>query len=200
MDERSNRKYRRILEIMRDVAGCVDQKMILVGGTALALFYLKHRVSVDLDFVPVQGDEIKLKEITKGCLTKKGYKTGPGAYKNQFVIQFSDTSIKFEIFHSEHKINNINEFPFGISKVQVASLEDIVQMKVITYQNRKEARDLYDLIIAFKHKKISHQTLRDLIKNSGPPINEEELKDLITDKKYYKFYKEVFEDVSKTSD
>ncbi len=49
-------------------------------------------------------------------------------------------------------------------------------------------------------KKISHQTLRDLIKNSGPPINEDELKDLITDQKYYIFYKEVLEDVSKTSD
>src|SRR3990167_9158508 len=109
MDERSNRKYRRILEIMRDVAGCVDQKMILVGGTALALFYLKHRVSVDLDFVPVGGDETKLKEALKGCLSKRGYRAITGAFQNQFVVQFEDTSIKVEVFEPERKIKLVEE-------------------------------------------------------------------------------------------
>ena len=90
MDEQFNRKYKKVLEILPDVAACAQGKLVLVGGTALALFYLKHRVSVDLDFVPVEGDEVKLKEALKGCLTSKGYRTTPGAFKNQFVVQFED--------------------------------------------------------------------------------------------------------------
>lgn len=199
MDERSNMKFRRIFDIMRDVAGCVDGKLILVGGTALALFYLKHRISVDLDFVPISGDETKLKEMVKGCLTKKGYRTSVARYSNQFVIQFEDTRIKLEIFHYEHKIKNTLDFPFGTSKVQVASLDDIIKMKIMAYENRKEARDLYDLIFAFKQNNSDYKILKNLIEKSGPPINEEGLVNLITDQNNYQIYKEVLKNVSKTS-
>lgn len=64
------------MESIEDVAECVDGELILIGGTALALFYLKHRVSIDLDFVPVkQNTEDTAKEKLKGALSKKGYRT-----------------------------------------------------------------------------------------------------------------------------
>ncbi len=49
MDTKFALKYGRIKQILNDVAGCAAQQLVLVGGTALALFYLHHRVSVDLD-------------------------------------------------------------------------------------------------------------------------------------------------------
>src|SRR5271157_2870176 len=199
MDERANRKYKRIVEIIHHVAKCADDKLILVGGTALALFYLKHRLSIDLDFIPVSGDEVKLKEMLKGCLTKHGYRTAPAAHWNQFVIHFEDTSIKIEIFSSEYKIKKIEQFSFGINSLPVASLDDILELKFIAYKNRKEARDLYDIFCILKNKNRNIDVIRTLVEKSGPPVNEAELEKLIIDTDSYKLYKEVMKNVSKAS-
>src|SRR4030042_4198513 len=104
MDDTYKRKYDRLLDILEDVAECAGDGLALAGGTALALFYLKHRVSVDLDFIPIAGNEAALKEALKGCLSKKGYRTQRGAYTNQFMVQFEDTTIKVEIFRPSFKI------------------------------------------------------------------------------------------------
>lgn len=191
VDERHALKYKRLSGIINVVANCANNELILVGGTALALFYLKHRVSLDLDFIPVSGEETKLKEMLKGCLTKKGYRTSVGRYKNQFIIQFEDTSIKIEIFTSEYKIKKINEFEFGAAKLKVASLDDIFELKLIAYQNRKEARDIYDIISILELNKQDTEIALKLIKDFGQPVNEDELIKLIVDEERYKKYKEV---------
>ncbi|MBI5047167.1 nucleotidyl transferase AbiEii/AbiGii toxin family protein [Candidatus Micrarchaeota archaeon] len=200
MDERANRKYKRITEIIHHVAECADGKLILVGGTALALFYLNHRLSIDLDFIPVSGDECKLNEALKGCLSKHGYRTATAAHSNQFVVQFGDTSIKIEIFTSEYTIKKVELFPFGIHKINVASLNDILELKFIAYKDRKEARDLYDIVCILKSKNQRFDIIKDLIRESGSPINQNELEKLITDMKSYELYNEVLKNVSKTGD
>ncbi|VVB58335.1 Nucleotidyl transferase AbiEii toxin, Type IV TA system [Candidatus Anstonella stagnisolia] len=175
MDNTFERKYKRVLEILPDVAQCAQGKLVLVGGTALALFHLKHRVSVDLDFVPLQGSDTKLKEELKGCLTKKGYHTTAGSFTNQFVVQFEDTSIKVEIFIPEHKIKRIEERDFGAAKIQVASLEDILQMKIAAYGDRKEARDLFDIFCILKSGSSDFGIMEKLISKSGMPQNSKDI-------------------------
>jgi len=171
MDESFNRKYKKVLEILPDIADCAKGNLVLVGGTALALFYLKHRISVDLDFVPVAGEETKLKEELKGCLSKRGYRTISGAYSNQFVVQFEDTSIKVEVFESDRKIRRIEEHVFGGMKIKVASLDDIFQMKLSAYSERKEARDLFDIFCMLKAKGGSFGMIKKLISRNGAPKN-----------------------------
>ena len=175
MDEIFNRKYRTVLEVLPDVAGCAQGKLTLVGGTALALFHLKHRISVDLDFVPVSGSDTKLKEELKGCLSKRGYRTTTGAYSNQFVVQFEDTSIKIEIFEPERKIKRFEEHMFGASKLNVASLGDILHMKQDAYLDRNEARDLFDIFCILKEKNNSFATIKTLISKVGKPKNTEDI-------------------------
>jgi predicted nucleotidyltransferase component of viral defense system len=200
MNERANRKYKHILEIIGHVAKCSDGKLILIGGTALALFYLKHRVSVDLDFIPANGDESKLKEMLKGCLTKHGYRTATAAFTNQFVIHFPDTSIKVEIFSSDYAIRKIENFAFGVYSLTVASLDDLLQLKIIAYKDRKEARDLYDIVCILQIKSMGFSLVKSLVKEFGLPLNENELGELITDQKSYEVYKGVLKNVSEASD
>lgn len=195
MDEKFRKKYERVKNIINDIAECTDKKLILAGGTALALFYLKHRISVDLDFVPVKGDEEKLKQELKGCLTKKGYRTIPAVYKNQFVIQFEDTSIKVEIFLPEYKIKKMNEFRVGNSKLLVASLEDILELKIESYKNRKEARDIFDILFILKKQNKKFGLVKKLIRENGKPENEEEMKKVIENEENYQFLKRVIKDV-----
>ncbi len=191
MNETFNRKYKRILEILPDVAHCVKGKLALVGGTALALFYLNHRVSVDLDFVTLDGNDVKLREELKGCISKKGYRTTRGAYKNQFIVQFEDTSIKVEVLPSEHKIKQFEERIFGNSKIKVASLEDLLRMKQEAYESRKEARDLFDIFCILRSKGSDFDTLKDLVKKHGIPKNLDEISEMASNLGDFESFKEL---------
>ncbi|HII53933.1 hypothetical protein COT30_02450 [Candidatus Micrarchaeota archaeon CG08_land_8_20_14_0_20_49_17] len=195
MNERYKLKYNRLLDILGDVAACADGKLILVGGTALALFYLKHRLSIDLDFIPKIGDEVKLKDEIKGCLTKKGYRTIRGAYLNQFVIQFEDTSIKIELFSSGYKIKKINAFFAGNVKIPVASLDDLLELKKRSYAERKEARDLFDIIAILDKTKKGFNLAGQLIEQYGRPVNIEEMEQLAIDARIQRKFKSVVGDV-----
>lgn len=178
MDGAFQRKYKKVLEILPDVAECAQGKLILVGGTALALFYLNHRVSVDIDFVPVSGDDVRLKEELKGCLSKKGYRTIRGTLHNQFVVQFEDTSIKVEVFTPEQKIRRAEEHVFGAAKIKVASLDDLFRMKLSAYEDRKEARDLLDIFCILKKRGDSYGIVKELILKSGTPKNADEIESM----------------------
>ena len=182
MDRGFHRKYKRVLDILPDVADCAQGNLVLVGGTALALFHLKHRVSVDLDFVPASGDDTKLKEGLKGCLSKKGYRTTTGAFKNQFVVQFEDTTIKVEVFSPERKIAHVEEHVFGARKIMVASLEDLLKMKVSAYAERREARDLFDIYCALKKMGRGLEYVKKLVTEVGSPMNMEDLEEMATDR------------------
>lgn len=179
MDELSNTKYKKVLEVLPDVAECAHSELILVGGTALALFYLKHRISVDLDFVPVSGDEVKLKEELKGCITKSGYRTSVGAFKNQFIIQFEDTSIKVEVFKPTRRVKRTEEHVFSGVKIKVASLDDILSMKIAAYADRREARDLFDIFCIARSKKENLVVVKRLVSKNGAPKNIGEARNLI---------------------
>ena len=182
MDGAFGRKYKRVLEILPDVSDCAQGKLILVGGTALALFHLKHRVSIDLDFVPVNGSDTKLKEELKGCMTKKGYRTMPGRFKNQFVVQFEDTSIKVEIFHPDQKVKRVEEHEFGARKIKVASRDDIFQMKIAAYNDRKEARDLFDIFCVLKASGSDFDLVKKLVLKYGMPEHAEDIEAMAVDR------------------
>jgi len=196
MTEGFERKYRRILEILPDVASCIDGNLILVGGTALALFHLRHRVSVDLDFVPVRGDDVKLKVALKGRLTKKGYRTSAGRFKNQFVVQFEDTSIKVEVFSPDEKIRLIEEHVYGASRLKVASLDDIFRMKIAAYRDRKEARDLFDVFCVLKAAGKSTGLVKKLVAETGNPENLADIEAMATSPADAVGMRKVIEDAS----
>ncbi|MBI4399816.1 nucleotidyl transferase AbiEii/AbiGii toxin family protein [Candidatus Micrarchaeota archaeon] len=196
MEEQFNRKYKKVLEILPDVAECAKGRLVLAGGTALALFYLKHRVSVDLDFVLDRGDEIKMKEELKGCLTKKGYRTIAGAFSNQFVVQFEDTSIKVEVFKPDCKIRKVEEHVFGGARIRIASLEDIFRMKIAAYRERKEARDLFDVFCILKSKGSGFIEIERLLSTAGKPRNIEDIEAMAVNRQDAVLFHEVVFDAS----
>lgn len=196
MDKKLRTRYQHILESMEDIANCTNGELVLVGGTALAIFYLKHRVSVDLDFVPIENkDDVELKKKFKGALSRKGYNTGRTTFTNQFVIQFGDSSVRVEIFHPKRKIKQINELSVGEQKIKVASLDDLLEMKFDAYRERKEARDIYDIVSIFKRNGEDMGRAVELVKKFGAPKNLEELKGMVNDIECYTALEEVLKHV-----
>ena len=201
MDNVFQRKYKLATAILADVADCAGGRLVLVGGTALALFYLQHRVSVDLDFVPLSGDageaaasptssnaaafadETKHKEALKGCLSKKGYRTQRARFSNQFIVQSEATSIKVEVFTPDEPVKKIEKRIIGGGEVNVASLDDLLEMKTSTYARRKKARDLFDVVAILLHSGKSMAMAEGLVKKHGVPQDAEELSQMSPDEK-----------------
>lgn len=199
MEERFNLRYKKLLEILPDVAECADKKLILAGGTALALFHLQHRISIDLDFIPLKGNDITAKEELKGCLTKKGYVTQRAAHTNQFVVQFEDTGIKIEVFLPKSPIKCSETKTFGNRELLVASIEDILKLKKRSYRDRQEARDLFDILAILKKKGHELTLVVEMIRKHGHPKNMDDIDSMVPDKDKIALFKKVVEDASKTS-
>lgn len=196
MDESLNHKYKKVLEILPDVAECTRGELVLAGGTALALFHLNHRISVDLDFIPLHGKEERMKEMLKGCLSKKGYRTTVGAYSNQFVVQFEDTGIKVEVFLPEHKIAHYEEVELEGAKLLVCSMDELLNLKIESYAGRKEARDLFDIIFILRKKKEGFESVAKLLSRNGPPRNMELVRKMALTDEDYQYFVKVVEDAS----
>ncbi len=196
MNERLHLKYQKILEILPDVAECAGEGLVLAGGTALALFHLKHRISVDLDFIPMNESEPEAKEKLKGKLTERGYRTQRSAYTNQFVIQFENTAIKVEIFKPSRKLEKIEKHMVGEIPLLVASEKDILEMKKEAYSERLAARDLFDIYCLVKESNLP--LLSKILKAHGFPEDLSEIESMVENPDDYNSFVKVVNDASKT--
>jgi len=195
MESKYRQKYDHVLDMLQDVSECAGGSLALAGGTALSLFYFKHRVSVDIDLIPLSGDEDSWKEKLKGCLSKKGYRTQRGRYSNQFMVQFEDTTIKVEIFMPSFKLGKTTPFPVGTSQLRVANLGDLMRMKIEAYKTRQAARDLFDVMVAE-----GEEAAQKLLNKFGPPKDIEDIAKMANSEEDAKRFLEMVSNASKASD
>ena len=138
----------------------------LTGGTALAEFYLHHRLSEDLDFFSEnefesQGISIFLEKIKNKAKIKK-IEYQQSFNRNLFFLDLIDgdkiktefTYFPFERIEKKEKIGDL----------YIDSLLDIAVNKVFTIYQKPRARDFIDLyFILQKDKSFS---LDDLVKKT----------------------------------
>lgn len=153
----------KVLQLLK--ASILAKKFYLSGGTALAEFYLQHRLSEDLDFFT--QEELNLEELKKfiNLIAKKTqiievkFQHGFGLYtfflkdkKQQYKIDFGQYP-----FGPIEKLKNFN----GIA---VESLYDIAVNKAHTIAFRPRLRDFIDLYFILQQKK--DWAFSDLIEKS----------------------------------
>lgn len=140
----------------------LGQKFFLSGGTALAEFYLKHRLSQDLDLFTLDqnlGFDSVNAEVNRIALTLN------------FSIEHQVTSPSFlqYIFKAGRetlKVDLVKDVPihFGrikkIKRVFVDSLENIAVGKLLAVFGRADAKDFIDLYFLLeKAKNFKFKTL-----------------------------------------
>ena len=137
----------------------------LTGGTALAEFYLHHRLSEDLDFFSEQEFDpqsisVILKKIqTAGSIKKIEYQQ---SFNRNLFFLYTDTDmIKTEFTY----------FPFTrieqkqkIGNLFIDSLIDIATNKIFTIYQNPRSRDFIDLYLILKHNPAF--TINSLIENA----------------------------------
>jgi len=132
----------------------ISDNFYLSGGTALAEFYLQHRLSEDLDFFSEhEFDPSYISAIFKKIQDKAGIKKvnfEQSFNRNLFFLELEDNIIKTEFTYypftrieSKRKLGNL----------YIDSLIDIAINKIFTIYQRPRSRDFIDLyFILIKEK------------------------------------------------
>ena len=133
------------------------------GGTVLAEFYLRHRLSEDIDLF-IENEEVN-PEIIDIFLTKNCSRLGVESIKkNRFLGLYS-----YQLIYKNKEILKIdfNYYPFlrinrggKYKNIEIDSEYDIAVNKVHTIAIKPRARDFIDIFFLVKEKKYN---FRDLI-------------------------------------
>jgi len=146
-----NQKY--LLSILAKEKTVTDN-FYLTGGTALAEFYLHHRLSEDLDFFSEnefepQAISALFKKLQKVAGIKKA-SYEQSFNRNLFFLELEKDSIKTEFTYFPFARIDLKQ-KFGA--LSVDSLLDIAVNKAFTIYQKPRSRDFIDLYCILKEKK-----------------------------------------------
>jgi len=123
----------------------------LTGGTALAEFYLGHRLSGDLDFFSEEEFDLLALNVflkkAKGVLGFTRVDFQKSNNRNLYFLHFDDEVLKIEFTFFPFPRIEKGEIKNG---VQVDSFLDIAVNKLFTIYQRTQARDFVDLYFIFR--------------------------------------------------
>ena len=142
----------------------LTEAFYLSGGTALAEFYLKHRLSEDLDFFTEnEFDSLSISAFLKSIqkkmkITKIDYQQSFN--RNLFFIAIEKDVIKTEFTYYPFPRIERKEITNGI---KIDSLLDIAVNKVFTIYQKPRSRDFIDLYLIIKK---TGWKMSDLIKKA----------------------------------
>lgn len=131
----------------------------LVGGTALSL-QLGHRLSVDIDlFTDALYETIDFDDINAALnklfpFVSEFGKSVNGIGKFYAVGNTPDNLIKLDLLYTEPFIQN----ELKVDNVRMATLDEIVAMKIEIIQNKGRKKDFWDL-----HELLDRYTLEQMI-------------------------------------
>jgi hypothetical protein len=132
----------------------------LVGGTALSL-HLGHRMSVDIDlFTDASYGSIDFDAIEDFLKTSFGYVEGdfggnPGMGKSYMIGPTSDNLVKLDIYYS---MDPFFQESVVIDNIRLASIEEIIAMKVDVIQRGGRKKDFWDI-----HELLDSYTISQMI-------------------------------------
>lgn len=135
----------------------------LSGGTALAEYYLHHRISEDLDFfTAVEIDKIWLITLANQIKKTLGFKKLDIEESfNRNLVFFTTVKETVKTEFTYYPFTQIE--PFTIKNgIRVDSLTDIVVNKFFTIYQKPTARHFIDLYLILKTKKYHWQELKKL--------------------------------------
>ncbi len=151
----------------------IDSKeFYLTGGTALSLFYLKHRKSNDLDFFTNNPELIlpfsyNLEEGLKkiNCATQR--QRGLHSFVELMVTKNNDSTIIHLAQDAPYRIEPLKQFP-QYPALNVDSLSDIAANKLLALFGRAALRDFIDVYFLINKKYVDSKEMVSNAKQKDP--------------------------------
>lgn len=134
----------------------IRENFFLTGGTALSVFYLHHRTSVDLDLFTVK--KVPLDDIYL-WITRSWPGETARINQNEFIIQMLIKDIKVDIVFDSVSFDEPREkYYFDEDKfIMIDSLRNIAASKLTAMVSRREIKDFVDFY--YLNKKITAMDL-----------------------------------------
>ena len=154
--------------ILSQLADTLDSKeFYLTGGTALSLFYLKHRRSNDLDFFTNNPELIlpfsyNLEEDLKKSGFKPIRQRGLHSFVEIIVKKDGESTIIHLAQDTPFRLEAVKQFP-EYPKLNVDSLVDVATNKLLALFGRATLRDFIDIYFLINKK---HFSVEELVLNS----------------------------------
>ncbi len=148
-----------------------SNQFYLTGGTALALFYLRHRKSNDLDFFTSVGEAILpfSEDLEKNLKTFGQVRRQRAAFS--FVELFIEQEEEKTLIHlaqdSAFRFERTRQFP-EYPGLAVDNLSDISSNKLLALFGRAALRDFIDIFFLVKRAGLSPETLIQQAKQKDP--------------------------------
>ena len=163
------REYQNVLYPLQDIVLSflpTFDDFYLTGGTALARFYLNHRLSEDLDlFIKVRKeDELHTNRQKKRAdsyaqdlvsllsgtveISDELY----DVYYSRFYVKTKDCTMKIDVVREHLHYGELVESPDGF---YLNNLEDIAATKIAAFEDRAEIKDIIDLLYLTQHIPLS---------------------------------------------
>jgi predicted nucleotidyltransferase component of viral defense system len=181
----------------------------LVGGTALSL-QIGHRESIDIDlFSDVDYGEIDFDSIEKYLALNFSYvdhfsNSIPGIGKSYLIGENKDNALKLDIFYTDKFIQLV----FIEDSIKMASIEEIIAMKLDVIQRGGRKKDFWDLhelfenynltqMLALHKQRYPYSHDMELIINNFTNFNyaDDEFNPICFRGKYWEFIKEDIEEI-----
>ena len=181
----------------------------LVGGTALSL-QMGHRKSINIDlFSDVAYGEIDFDSIEKYLVLNFSYvdhfsNSIPGIGKSYLIGENKDNAVKLDIFYTDKFIQLV----FIEDSIKMASVEEIIAMKLDVIQRGGRKKDFWDLhelfenynlaqMLALHEQRYPYSHDRELIINNFTNFNyaDDEFNPICYRGKYWEFIKEDIEEI-----
>lgn len=148
-------------KVLNEIMGNSEFKpFYLVGGTSLSL-RLGHRMSVDIDlFINAMYGSLDFSVYEKFFQENYPYyyctdKTDlVGFGRSYYIGESSDENIKIDLYYHEEIINPCDI----IENIRIASLDDVVSMKVDVISRKGRKKDFWDL-----HELLNTYTINQML-------------------------------------
>lgn len=165
-----NQSQQEILSLFASVSD--SEKFYLTGGTALALFYLKHRQSNDLDFFTNESEIIiPFSHHLEKELKESGMQTQRRRGMHSFVEILASKNEGSTIIHlakdSPFRLDAVKEFP-EYPKLKIDGLIDIASNKLLALFGRATLRDFIDIYFLVKKTGFTIEELSFKTKEKDP--------------------------------
>lgn len=149
-----------------------NEEFYLTGGTALALFYLRHRRSNDLDFFTNNPDIIipfsyQLEEKLKNNEMQPQRQRGIHSFVEILVRKGEESTIIHLAQDTPFRLDKVKEFP-EYPKLKIDSLVDIASNKLLALFSRATLRDFIDVYFLVKKTRFTPEELVSNAKTKDP--------------------------------
>ncbi len=159
--------------ILRQFGDITDSKeFYLAGGTALSLFYLRHRKSNDLDFFTNNPELIiPFSYNLEDVLKNNGFHAQRQRGFHSFVEIIVDKDKESTVIHlaqdAPYRLEGVKQFP-DYPNINVDSLSDIASNKLLALFGRATLRDFIDVYFLIKKEHFNTEKLISNAKKKDP--------------------------------